>query len=61
VVEGEVTAKERVEIHSRGNLHGNISTPALVIHEGGIFEGNCKMGAKYDDKNNLEGAGETAT
>jgi len=44
LIEGEVAAKERVEIHAKGKLYGNISTPALVIQDGGIFEGNCKMG-----------------
>jgi cytoskeletal protein CcmA (bactofilin family) len=44
IVEGEVNAKERVEIHSRGKLYGTILTPVLVIEDGGILEGNCKMG-----------------
>jgi cytoskeletal protein CcmA (bactofilin family) len=46
MVEGEVNAKERVEIHSKGRLYGTISTPILVIQDGGIFEGSCKMEAK---------------
>jgi cytoskeletal protein CcmA (bactofilin family) len=61
MVEGEVTAKERVEIHSRGKLYGNISTPILVIHDGGIFEGNCKMGARSNHKSDLEGAEKVVT
>ena len=56
IIEGEVTAKERVEIHAKGKLYGNISTPTLVIQEGGIFEGNCKMGAKSDNGSDLEAA-----
>ncbi len=54
IIEGEVTAKERVEIHAKGKLYGNISTPTLVIQDGGIFEGNCKMGAKSDNESDLE-------
>jgi cytoskeletal protein CcmA (bactofilin family) len=60
IVEGEVTAKERVEIHSRGKLYGTILTPVLVIEDGGIFEGNCKMGSKSDYGSILESAENTA-
>lgn len=56
LIEGEVAAKERVEIHTKGKLYGNISTPALVIQDGGIFEGNCKMGTRSDNRNDLEAA-----
>ena len=55
-VKGEVTAKERVEIHSKGKLYGTISTPILVIQDGGIFEGNCKMEMKPDNEGGMEGA-----
>lgn len=46
LVEGEVHAKTRVEIHSTGKLYGNLSTPIVTIAEGGVFEGNCKMEGK---------------
>jgi cytoskeletal protein CcmA (bactofilin family) len=59
LIEGEVAAKERVEIHAKGKLYGNIFTPALVIQDGGIFEGNCKMGTKSDNSNDLETAGKS--
>jgi cytoskeletal protein CcmA (bactofilin family) len=55
-VEGEVTAKERVEIDPRGQLYGTIFTPILVIQDGGIFEGNCRMETKSDGESDLEGA-----
>ncbi len=42
-VEGEVHAGARVEIHATGKFYGNLFTPVLLIQEGGIFEGNCKM------------------
>ena len=54
IVEGEVNAKERVEIHSRGKLYGTVMTPVFIIQEGGIFEGNCKMGPKSDNGTDLE-------
>jgi len=50
VVEGEVYAKTRVEIHSMGKVYGSLSTPTLVINEGGIFEGHCKMEGVLDEK-----------
>lgn len=42
-VHGNVTAERKVEINPTGRLHGNISTPSLVIEEGVIFEGSCTM------------------
>jgi len=56
MVEGEVNAKERIEIHSKGRLLGTISTPVLVIQDGGVFEGNCKMGIKPIDESVRESA-----
>jgi cytoskeletal protein CcmA (bactofilin family) len=53
-VEGEVYARGRVEIHSTGKLHGNLSTPIITIAEGGIFEGNCKMEGPPHEKENLD-------
>ena len=53
-VEGEVAARGRVEIHSTGKLHGNLSTPIITIAEGGIFEGHCKMEGHLDDKENSD-------
>ena len=55
MVEGEVNAKERIEIHSKGRLLGTISTPVLVIQDGGVFEGNCRMGIKPIDESVPEG------
>ena len=42
-VEGDLYAKGRVEIHSTGKFYGNLLTPSLIINEGGVFEGYCKM------------------
>jgi len=54
-VEGEVNAKKRVEIHSKGKIYGTILAPILVIQDGGISEGDCKMVSKSDDETHLEG------
>ena len=43
-VEGNVTAKEKVELLAPGRLIGNISAPSLIIGEGVIFDGDCSMG-----------------
>jgi cytoskeletal protein CcmA (bactofilin family) len=50
IVEGEIYAKARVEIHSTGKVYGNLLAPILTINEGGIFEGHCKMEGSIDRK-----------
>ena len=43
VVNGDIIAGQRIELGRAGKLNGNIQTPSLVIEQGGIFEGSCKM------------------
>ena len=43
VVNGDVVAGQRIELGRAGKLNGNIQTPSLMIEQGGIFEGSCKM------------------
>lgn len=43
---GKITADQRVEIHRNGKVYSDIDTPALVIEEGAIFQGNCTMERK---------------
>jgi cytoskeletal protein CcmA (bactofilin family) len=45
-VVGKIVAAQRVEIHRNGKVYSDIDTPALVIEEGAIFQGNCVMGDK---------------
>jgi cytoskeletal protein CcmA (bactofilin family) len=40
---GNLEVKKRSEIFPKGNLNGNLKATALVIHEGGIFNGSCRM------------------
>lgn len=47
-VNGNIFAKNAVEIHAPAKVRGNISTPVLVIDRGVIFEGSCKMEALTD-------------
>jgi cytoskeletal protein CcmA (bactofilin family) len=43
---GKIKADQRVEIHRNGKVYSDVDTPALVIEEGAIFQGNCVMGDK---------------
>lgn len=55
LVEGDVHAKTRVEIHSTGKVYGTLFTPILTVNEGGIFEGHCKMEGAPDRKEDTLG------
>jgi cytoskeletal protein CcmA (bactofilin family) len=43
-VVGKIHADQRVEIHRNGKVYSDVDTPALIIEEGAIFQGNCVMG-----------------
>ena len=49
-VSGNVSATGKIEIHATGKLYGNITTPTLVIDEGGLFDGTCKMEKEVEAK-----------
>ena len=40
---GNILADSRIEIHAPGKVFGNIRAPVVIIDEGVIFEGNCRM------------------
>ena len=42
-VRGKIKAAGRIEIHRNGRVYADLATPALIIEEGAIFEGNCVM------------------
>ena len=42
-VRGNLYAAEKVEIHPPGKVFGNVQAPAVVIEEGVVFEGCCRM------------------
>lgn len=42
-IEGNVKAKEIIEIKNKGKVVGDILTPKLTIVEGGIIEGRTSM------------------
>jgi len=42
-VTGDIVARERVELGPSSKIHGNIWTRSIVIKDGAIFEGVCRM------------------
>ena len=52
-VVGKIIADQRVEIHRNGKVYCDIDTPALIIEEGAIFQGNCVMGEKSKAGSNV--------
>jgi len=45
-IHGNITADNIIEIHPSGKMFGDIQSPTVVIHEKGIFDGNCRMPGK---------------
>jgi cytoskeletal protein CcmA (bactofilin family) len=42
-VNGDINASQRLELGRAAKVNGNIQTPSLVIEQGAVFEGGCKM------------------
>ena len=42
-LEGDLTARARIEIHRTGRVTGDLLTPVLVVEEGAIFNGAVRM------------------
>ena len=42
-VSGNLEATERVHLSGKARVFGDIESPVLVIEEGVLFEGNCRM------------------
>ena len=42
-VNGDIIATKRIEIGRSSRVIGNIQAPTLIIEQGAIFEGNCRM------------------
>jgi cytoskeletal protein CcmA (bactofilin family) len=49
-VNGDIIASKRIELGRSAKVVGNIQTPALVIEQGAILEGSCRMLMKSDEK-----------
>jgi cytoskeletal protein CcmA (bactofilin family) len=42
-VNGDIVATQRLELGRAAKVNGNIQSPSLVIEQGALFEGSCKM------------------
>jgi cytoskeletal protein CcmA (bactofilin family) len=42
-VNGDIIATQRLELGRSAKVNGNIQTPSLIIEQGAVFEGSCKM------------------
>ncbi|MBW1815640.1 MAG: polymer-forming cytoskeletal protein [Deltaproteobacteria bacterium] len=42
-VRGNIDSQERIEIRSPGKVFGNIQAPVVVMGEGVVFDGYCRM------------------
>lgn len=49
-VQGNITAKQRVELLRPSRVSGTIRTRCLVVAEGALFNGNCEMTALDEGK-----------
>lgn len=43
-INGDLTARSKVEIRRTGRVHGDVMTPVLLVEEGAVFNGVIKMG-----------------
>ncbi|MBA3713334.1 MAG: polymer-forming cytoskeletal protein [Pyrinomonadaceae bacterium] len=42
-INGDIIATERIEMGRSAHVTGNIETPVLVVEQGAVFEGSCRM------------------
>jgi len=47
-IRGNIVADDRIEISAPGKVFGNIQAPTVVIEEGVVFEGHCRMKLEED-------------
>jgi len=45
VVKGEITSTEKVIVLSTGLVLGNVTTPRLIVEEGVVLDGTCRVTA----------------
>src|ERR1044072_2493342 len=43
-LQGNQSARSKVEIRKTGRVHGDLITPVLLVEEGAVFNGAIKMG-----------------
>ena len=42
-VQGNITARSRIELQPAARVTGTLSSPALVVQQGALFDGHCQM------------------
>jgi cytoskeletal protein CcmA (bactofilin family) len=42
-INGDIITTQRLELGRAAKVNGNVQTPSLVIEQGAVFEGSCKM------------------
>jgi cytoskeletal protein CcmA (bactofilin family) len=52
---GDVHASERVELSGKARVFGDLEAPVVVLAEGGLFEGRCRM-PKPETSDSRDGA-----
>jgi cytoskeletal protein CcmA (bactofilin family) len=60
-VEGNLTAAQRVELHSTSQVVGTVKTPSLFVEVGGILDGECDMSSQGNKIIELRKNEETGT
>ncbi len=53
-VRGNLDIKEKTEIATTGKLKGNLKTSLLVVREGAVIDGACRMSGGADSGENSE-------
>ncbi len=59
---GEIVCSERLEMFAGARVSGNVSSPRLVMHDGVVFDGFCRMdgqpiGSENESLNSSKPAG----
>ena len=57
-INGDIIATQRLELGRAAKVNGNIQTPSLIIEQGAVFEGTCKMVQMATDKAKKESKAE---
>lgn len=50
VIEGDVTARDRVQLNTRARVIGDVTATTLVVAEGASFVGHCRVGGDANTK-----------
>lgn len=59
-VNGDITASQRLELGRAAKVNGNITTPSLIIEQGAVFEGSCRMFQQKDAQEKKQQRDDTA-